>query len=129
MVPVQFLLVVSTVHDLRPRFNHLVCNMDAAEVKQMQTFLVVDILVEAVIAIATYVCLRRRGARPLDMMRGFTSMHFSTMMAIAINVFVYFMVQQHSHIGMDLSFEFAWLRKRAADWHCGLNWGGEAGQN
>merc|ERR1711971_476430 len=80
-VPMQVLLVLNVMYNVQPRFFHFVCNMTPGEMKQAQQYLALDALIEAVIAIFTCVFLRRRGERPLDMLRGFVSMHFATMSA------------------------------------------------
>ena len=107
---------------VQPKFNNLVCSLNEAEFMQTQTYLALDAGVELLIAAVTYIFLRRHGFTPLRTLCGLIAKHFPSFLAIAACSHAFFLPMQHSHLGMDPSFVFPWMRGHTTRWGCGLKW-------
>merc|ERR1712079_523677 len=103
----------------QPRFNNIVCSLSDADFKSAVFFLAMDIVLEFCIGGATTVALHRGGIAPFTLLRSLIATHLRCFVAMSSTILVYFMALQHSHMGVDLSFQFPWLKHPQPAWTCG----------
>ncbi|CAE8632695.1 unnamed protein product [Polarella glacialis] len=125
LVPAQFLLLLTVLRHIRPRYNDLVCSLSDEAFRSLQLALAMDVAVEAVVCLLVQVVLLYKGLTPLTLLRGILALHCHEFLAVHSALVCYYLWSQHSHMSMDLSWTFAWLQSESAIWECGLQWRSE----
>lgn len=122
VIPALFLIIVSASRRFNVRTNHLVCNLDEASMSRTQTFLLIDIGIEFVLAVVVGVVLELRGHSPLRLLGRLIDTHLYVFLPVSVCVATFYFQLWHSHLGVDLTFSFPWLEDGHGSWRCGLYW-------
>ncbi|CAE8684894.1 unnamed protein product [Polarella glacialis] len=125
LVPAQFLLLLTVLRYIQPRYNDLVCSLSDETFRFLQLALATDVAVEAVVCLLVQVVLLYKGFKPLTLLRGILTLHWLEFLSIHSSLLCYYLWSQHSHMGMDLSWTFAWLQSESTVWECGSQWRSE----
>merc|ERR1712160_216228 len=92
-------------------YNDLICKTDYNFSKAIWTLLA-DFAVGGLLSSVTYMLLLRLGEfTPFRTLRGLLTHHLRAMVFTYCGCLMYFLWMQHSHVGMDFSFRFRWLRE------------------
>jgi len=121
LVPAQFYFILTVLHRVQPLLNTIVCSQRDLEFQRMQHLLMLDCGIELLIGSASVVALWWRGFSPLLVLKGLLTICFAIFLACAVCVYMYALALQHSHMGMDLTLQFLWMRNEAS-WECGIRW-------
>ncbi|CAE8643922.1 unnamed protein product [Polarella glacialis] len=125
LVPAQFLLLLTVLRHIQPRYNNLVCSLSDEAFRSLQLALAMDVAVEAVVCLLVQVVLLYKGFTPLTLLRSILALHWPDFLVMHSCLTCFYLWSQHSHMSMDLSWTFAGLQSESAIWECGLQWRSE----
>ena len=128
MVPIQALLVISTLYFVDVKANSVVSNWISAEdYYQAMTYTSIDLAVELVVIVCTIVALRRvlPNISAWKILSGLIRMHAMPMFQMMVVSWTAVLGFQNTFFGVDVTWRFEWVRcdgKSNSTWLGGFNW-------
>ena len=128
MVPIQALLVISTLYFVDVKANSVVSNWISAEdYYQAMTYTSIDLAVELVVFVCTILALRRvlPNTSAWKILSGLIRMHTIPMFQMMVLSWTAVLGFQNIFFGVDVTWRFEWVRcngKSNSTWLGGFNW-------
>ena len=128
MVPVQALLVVSTLYFVDAKANSVVSNWISVEdYYQAMMYTSIDLAVELVVFVCTILALRRvlPNISAWKILSGLIRMHAMPMFFMMVVSWTAVLGFQNIFFGVDVTWRFEWVRcngKSNSTWLGGFNW-------
>lgn len=121
IAPLQFLAVMTIARLVQPQNSTFLCSLSDRDFLFIQQFLLLDFAIELVVGQAIQTVLRAKGYAPLQLTVGLTRIHTRYFISSHCAVALFYLTMPHTHVGMDMTFQFAWLRGSGETSSCGYS--------
>jgi len=124
LVPVWYLLVQFAAYHWQPTFNTIVSEMTPDGYRWATQCVLINLAIECIVFVVTCKTLQRLGDRPLHLLCAVVKVNFVDFLFAFNPTALYLLMVQHSHWGVDTTFQFAWVGGGQKQWIRGLTWEG-----